>query len=62
MQIGNTTPLGADAPSTGTRIFRVMTAAIAHADAEGDQRTVDLLLVGKMAMVRHHDRQLAGDR
>lgn len=43
-------------------IFRVLTAAIVHADDEGDARTVDLLLAGKMAVVRRHHVLLAEGR
>ncbi len=37
-------------------IFRIVNAAIANADAERDAYTVDLLLIAKLAMVRHHER------
>jgi len=44
------------------RIFRVLTAAIVHADAEGDSRTVDLLLAAKTGAVRRHYALLAEGR
>jgi hypothetical protein len=36
------------------RVFQLFNAAIARAHAEGDESTVDLLLVAKMAVVRHY--------
>jgi hypothetical protein len=35
-------------------IFRVFNAAIAHAHSAGDDLTVNLLLVAKLAAVRYH--------
>jgi hypothetical protein len=44
------------------RVLLLLNGAIAHADAEGDERTVDLLLAAKMAAVRRHHVLLAEGR